>query len=316
MKKGSRLSSILLLALLCGMFILFGCSKKTPQQEGAQTSAAAEEQTADEGPRSNVSARKIVPSTIYRRINLDGDITSLRSADVVPNIGGILHSFLVEEGRYVRKGQIVAQVDPSKPGQQFLLSPVHAPIDGLLSTKLVKVGNPVTTSSVIARISDDSELVVDLFVPEKYVAEVHKDTYGYLTLISFPDKKFKMKTKSISSALSTVTHTMKLTMEFVDTDDRMKSGMFGTVELIFREIKDAAIVRRDYIVQRYFNERNNIGVYKVEDGKAVYQIIELGEEDGDYYEVTKGLSAGDVIVTTGQESLSDGSMLNVLAVEE
>ena len=65
MKKDSRLSIILLLALLCNMFIIFGCSKKTLQQEGTQTNAAAEEQTADEGPISNVSARKIVPSTIY-----------------------------------------------------------------------------------------------------------------------------------------------------------------------------------------------------------------------------------------------------------
>ena len=125
-----------------------------------------------------------------------------------------------------------------------------------------------------------------------------------------------MKTRTISSTLSTVTHTMKVTMEFVDKDDRMKSGMFGTMELIFREIKGVPTVRRDYIVQRYFNEKNNIGVYKVEDGKAVYQIIELGEEDGDYYEVINGLSSGDIIVTTGQEALSDGIALNVLVVEE
>ncbi len=315
MKHESIRSGILLLTLLCGIVITFGCTKKTSQQESGQ-GAAVEAQADNEGPKTNVSARKIVPSIIYRRINLDGDITSLRSADVVPHTGGVVHSFLVEEGQYARKGQVIAQVDPSKPGQQFLLSPVYAPIEGVLSTKLVKVGNPVTTSSVIARISDDSELVVELFIPEKYVAEINEDTYGYLTLMSFPGKKFKMKTRTISSTLSTVTHTMKVTMEFVDKDDRMKSGMFGTMELIFREIKGVPTVRRDYIVQRYFNEKNNIGVYKVEDGKAVYQIIELGEEDGDYYEVINGLSSGDIIVTTGQEALSDGIALNVLVVEE
>ena len=55
-------------------------------------------------PKTNVSARKIVPSIIYRRINLDGDITSLRSADVVPNTGGVVHSFLVEEGPVCPQG--------------------------------------------------------------------------------------------------------------------------------------------------------------------------------------------------------------------
>ena len=300
---------ILVIGILFG--VATGCTKKASPQEGGEGKSQADA----EGPRANVSAKKIVPTTIYRRINLDGDVSSQRSADVVPNIGGVLHSFLVDEGQYVKKGQVVAQVDPSKPGQQFLLSPVHAPIAGVLSTKLVKIGNPVITSSIIARISDDAELVVELFVPEKYVAEVNKDTYGYLTLISFPDKKFKLKTKSISSALSTVTHTMKLTMEFEERDERLKSGMFGTIELVFKEIKDVPVVRRDYIVQRYFNEKSNIGVYRIVDDKAVYQIIELGEEDGDYYEVTDGLSPGDVIVTTGQESLSDGSMLNVLTVE-
>ncbi len=231
-------------------------------------------------------------------------------------ISGTLHSYLVEEGQPVRKGQVIAQVDPSKPGQQFLLSPVTAPIAGILNTVIVKVGNPVSPTSIIAKISDDSELVVELFIPEKYVSEVNETTIGYLSLISFPDRRFKLKTRSISPTLSSITHTMRLTMEFLETDIRMKPGMFGTTELILKEFKDIPIIRRDHIVQRFFNERNNIGVFRVEDERAVFQIIELGEEDGDYYEVKNGLSEGDLIVTSGQESLVNGTLLQVLDLEE
>ncbi len=305
---------LLWLSLIFSALAAYGCAKKTAPQENDQTAEIGGNPEEESAYR--VNAKRIGLSTIYRRINIDGDVATMKSADIVPNISGTLHSYLVEEGQPVRKGQVIAQVDPSKPGQQFLLSPVTAPIAGILNTVIVKVGNPVSPTSIIAKISDDSELVVELFIPEKYVSEVNETTIGYLSLISFPDRRFKLKTRSISPTLSSITHTMRLTMEFLETDIRMKPGMFGTTELILKEFKDIPIIRRDHIVQRFFNERNNIGVFRVEDERAVFQIIELGEEDGDYYEVKNGLSEGDLIVTSGQESLVNGTLLQVLDLEE
>ena len=58
--------------------------------------------------------------------------------------------------------------------------------------------------------------------------------------------------------------------------------------------------------------QDKIFVYRVIDGKAVATRIEVSPiHDGVNYTVTKGLSAGDVIVTTGVGLLNDGDEIKV-----
>lgn len=324
--KGIMKISLFLLIFM-GVVFFVACSDDEKKEESKEAVEETNKSTSSGGGRGfrrkqdeyNINAKTVTLGSIYRRINIDGDVTATDSANVTPDAGGTLHSLQVEEGDTVRKGQVIAQVDPSKPGQKFLLSPVKAPISGTVSTIFIKVGNPVGQSSVIAEIADNSELIVELYIPERYASEVDMGTKGTLSLISFPNEVFPLKARTVSSVLSTVTHTMKVTLSFEKRDKRIKSGMFGTIELILEEIENVPFLRRDYIVQRYFDEANNTGVFKVvEDmGKTTseFQKVVLGVEDGDYYEIKEGIAEGDVIVITGQERLVNGAALRILEID-
>ena len=61
---------------------------------------------------------------------------------------------------------------------------------------------------------------------------------------------------------------------------------------------DKAVVRQVGSGERY--------VYLYRDGKAVYQVVELGDQQGDYYEVLKGLQAGDQVIISAPSTLKNG----------
>ncbi len=293
---------------------LVACGSGTSSQTGTSATPAG---GAFEKEIFNINATKVIPTSIARKITLDGDVKAADIATVTPDVAGKLASLLVEEGEKVRKGQDIAQVDPSRPGQDFLLSPVTAPISGTISSIYIKTGNPVLPSSIIAEISDNSRIQIELFVPERFVNDIKPGKKGELTLVSFPGEIFPLTTTTTSNVLSTLTHTMKISMEFDNTDSRIKSGMFGTVELELERVDSVPTVRRDHIIQRFFEGKNNNGVFLVKEEEenfvSRFVAIELGIEDKDYYEVKKGLQENDIIVTTGQDSLVDGSYVRVLS---
>ncbi len=54
-------------------------------------------------------------------------------------------------------------------------------------------------------------------------------------------------------------------------------------------------------------------VYVAVDGVASRREVELGFREGDLVEVVSGLAAGDPVVVVGQDGLSDGTPVQVLA---
>ena len=56
-------------------------------------------------------------------------------------------------------------------------------------------------------------------------------------------------------------------------------------------------------------------VYVVGDGVALRREVELGFAEGDFVEAVSGLEDGDQVVVVGQDGLSDGTPIQVLAAD-
>ena len=86
-------------------------------------------------------------------------------------------------------------------------------------------------------------------------------------------------------------------------DASLRPGMYARVHIDFGSkdvlsVLDKAVVRQVGSGERY--------VYVYRDGKAVYQVVELGDQQGDHYEVLKGLQAGDQVIISAPSTLKNG----------
>lgn len=275
-----------------------------------------------------VTATTVNPSVIEEIITIGGDIQAVNAVSVTPDTAGTLDRLLVVEGQKVRKGETIAYVDPSKAGQNFLPSPVKAPISGIVSSLPTKVGNSINVQQVIATIADNSEVEMKLSIPEKYISKLSKESKGVLSLISFPHQTFAMSVKTLSSVLSSNTHTMPVTMKFDEISDDIRSGMYGSLDLILERKEEVLVLPRDVIVIRLVENKNTLGVFVVnditsteitdnqEDIKTVrFATVEIGLETNNQVEIVSGLNAGNIVVTQGQNSLSDGSVVRIFTLD-
>jgi multidrug efflux pump subunit AcrA (membrane-fusion protein) len=105
-------------------------------------------------------------------IEINGDIVSGEQVAVLPDAAGKLASMKVELGSSVRKGDIIAEVDPSRPGTNYFLSPVYAPISGIVTAAPLSVGSTVSTGTTITTISVMDNLKVEVMIPEREVGQL------------------------------------------------------------------------------------------------------------------------------------------------
>ena len=96
-------------------------------------------------------------------------------------------------------------------------------------------------------------------------------------------------------------HTFDVTIVPDVQDKRLMPGMFAQVQVTAAEKTDALIVPRDAIVQ----VNGEPTVFVNQDNVAVARKVQTGITDEKTAEIVSGLSAGEQIVTLGQNGLKD-----------
>src|SRR5688572_26329470 len=83
--------------------------------------------------------------------------------------------------------------------------------------------------------------------------------------------------------------------------------MFARVRLFTSEARDSALIPEESL----FPVGDDKYVYKVIDGKAIRQKVEIGQRRDGKVEIVSGLAASDVIVTAGHLKIRDGAAVRV-----
>jgi membrane fusion protein (multidrug efflux system) len=92
---------------------------------------------------------------------------------------------------------------------------------------------------------------------------------------------------------------------------KLKSGMFGKVEIVFDEHHDSLILAQSAII----TQDNRSHVFVVKKGKAIQTPITLGFAHQGRVEILQGLVDDDLIITTGQQILKHETKVEVLKDE-
>lgn len=259
----------------------------------------------------SVKTQTAAVSTLHDYVITNGEIQPQTSVDVFPDRGGKIASVEVTLGSYVKKGTVIAKVDPSEPGAQYAQSPVYAPISGTVISSPLKVGTKVSASTVITAIGDVQNLQITANVPERFVSSLKTGLKADIVLESYPDQKFSATVTRVSPVVDQQSRTKEVIMNFDRADQRVNAGMFAKVTLWtedysgFITIPSAAVVTKNlnqvvYIV----NEDNEtVRTSPVKTGKSVDSMIQ----------VTEGINPGDKVVIEGMRILSEGAKIQVIS---
>ncbi|WP_242457192.1 efflux RND transporter periplasmic adaptor subunit [Treponema zioleckii] len=254
----------------------------------------------------SVRTMDLAVTTLHGYISTNGDIESQNQVAVYPDIGGKIVSSNVLLGSPVRKGQILAYVDPSEPGSYYRASAVYSPISGSVITTPVKNGTKVTTSTAITTIGDINNLQVSADVPERYVGVLKVGLKAKISVEAYPDTTFDATVFRVSPVVDSTSRTKNVILHFDERDSRINAGMFAKVILYTEDYEGAVVMPATSVVQngdKYY-------AYAVNDDSTVSKReVTLGKNVDGMVQLLSGVSEGEKIVIQGQTSLADGSKI-------
>jgi multidrug efflux pump subunit AcrA (membrane-fusion protein) len=298
---------ILLIAVVAALAVFTIMGRNAPIAGGAPGFPGAK--GAEEEMVYTVLARELAPLTMENYLKFNGDVIAETSVDLYPDTSGELTALYVSLGSYVRKNQVIAKVDPSVPGQVYVASPVKSTITGTVTDLPFDVGDTISSAQVpVATVGDLTELQVECYISEKYMADVALGQKASISFEPFEGERFAGTVSEISPVLDTSSRTLEIKITLDDRDDKIKSGMFASVKLITEEKEAVLAVPSESII----SSSEGDFVYLVGNGNvAEKRFIDTGLSIDGLTEVSGGLSSGDSLVVRGQSMLKDGSALRV-----
>lgn len=305
MKTNNRAWYFLIAVLVLSSTLVVSCGKKD-----ADTAKDTEETT-----DTVVFAVTTVTTTrgdLNDYLEFGGDVMAKSNLDILPDAAGKIAQVLVSVGEKVGKNQVIAYVDPSRPGMNFEYSPVKSPISGTITAVNIVPGSMVSQQLSIAKVSKMETLEVSMNVPERFVSKVQQGQKAYLRFDAYPGEVFFASVSEVSPVLDQSSRTMAVKLTFDKKDPRIKAGMFARVKLITDvrsnvvKIPEAAIVNR-------FGENFVFVVIPGEQASVRRQEVTIGVRIDEKAEILSGLSPDAEVVVRGQTLLEDGSLINVVS---
>ena len=232
---------------------------------------------------------------------------------VLSEIAGKLVRIRVSVGDRVGKADVVAEVDPSKPGASYALSAVLSPITGTVTSVPVQLGESVGMSTTIVKVGIIDRIEVIVLVPERDVAKLRLGMPAAVRLEALPGEELQAILSKLSPVVDSVSRTKEIRLKFAGQDPRVNSGMFAKVRLYTDAVADAIVVSESAIVTRSGKTYAFVVSGASGQEKAQRRDVRKGVSVDGMTAILEGIAEGERVVTVGQELLSDGTRVRVLA---
>ena len=203
--------------------------------------------------RERVYAVVTQPASIVKlqdSIEINGEVDVKTNVAIYPEIGGKLVSLTVEVGDRVEKGQVIATVDPSKPGYSYVMNPVKSTISGVVTQVISRVGTTLTTGTGIVTIGDIDNLVIHANIPERNVGELKKNLVADVFFPAYPDTAFKAHITWISPVVDPASRSKQIELTLDKKDSRINTGMFPKIKHYTTVYNGDIVVPDDAVVPR------------------------------------------------------------------
>lgn len=184
---------------------------------------------------------------------------------------------------------------------------IRAPFAGTIGLRSVSVGEYVKEGQDIVNLESLDPLKVDFRIPEVHLSQVKNGQSLQITLDAVADRAYGGQVYAINPLLDAAGRSIVIRATVPNPDGRLRPGMFARVRLLTSALKEAIMVPEESL----FPVGEEKYVYRVVDGRARRQKVEIGLRREGKVEIVAGVGAGDIVVTAGHQKIRDGAAVRV-----
>ncbi len=192
---------------------------------------------------------------------------------------------------------------------------LRAPFAGRLGITTVNPGQYLNTGDKVVTLQALDPIYVDFKLPQQQLATIIIGQAVNLTADAFAGVKFAGKITAIDPRVDAGTRNFQAEATIPNAERRLMPGMFARVAVQAGDVKhyltlpQTAITYNPYGATIFLATRKDGGTDK--DLVAQQSFVTLGTTRGDQVAVLQGVKEGDLVVTSGQLKLLNGTPLIV-----
>lgn len=261
------------------------------------------------------------------QLDIDPDTAQLHSLEANAEIASI--TYHRDLAQYKVKGVSKEQVDTdlanlksanAQVAQQVATiaqKTITAPFTGRVGICVVNPGQYINPGQKVTMLQTLDPMYVDFYLPQQQISQVKINQPVSITVDGYPGKAFTGKITTVDPGLDPDVRNVEVEATIANPDNILAPGMFANV------IVNAGSAEQNItlpITAVSFNSYGDV-VYVVKqkgqdkNGKPILtanqRFVITGKKRGDQIVISSGIKAGDVVVTSGQLKLKNGSVIMI-----
>lgn len=243
------------------------------------------------------------------QVNLQKAQSDLARMQILYDGGDLSEQEYEQYTNAVKTAQLQYNSAKTSYDQQVSYSSVTAPISGKVESCSAEVYDRANMNGELCVISGEGEKKVTFYVTQRMLENL---AVGDSLTVEKSGNTYNAVIDEINTMVDDSTGMFKVEAQLTDTDNNAATG--STVKLTVTTGKAENVMTIP--VDAVYYSGGNAYVYLYEDGKAKKASIEVGINDDDYVEVTGGLSADDLVVSTWSNNLYEGADIQLAGSSE
>lgn len=257
------------------------------------------------------------------QLNADSDIALLHSLEAQEKLAEIIYHR--DSAQFAVKAISKAVLDTDEQNLKNLQAQVaqqeaivakktlKAPFTGRLGVSTVNVGQYLNPGDQVVTLQALDPLYADFFIPQQKLAQLHIGSIVNIKTDTYPDKIFTGKVTTINPIVDVNTRNVQIEATIANPQSEIYPGMFVSAEVHTNPIKQYLTLPQTAISFNPYGEIAYIVQQKGKDknGKPQLSVLQTfvttGEKRGDQIAILDGLKEGEMVVTSGQLKLKNGS---------
>lgn len=194
---------------------------------------------------------------------------------------------------------------------------IRAPFSGRLGIVTINLGQYLHPGDKIATLEQLDPIYVDFYIPQQALVQLKMGQPIRLTTDAFPGQIFTGAITTIEPKVDPATRNIAIEATLSNPKGLLLPGMFATVEVEVKALQHYLTLPQTAISYNPYGDIVYVITEKGTDGKGKPQqianqvFVKLGEKRGDQVAILTGLKKGDLVVTSGQLKLKNGSIVAI-----
>jgi len=261
--------------------------------------------------------------TLLLKLRSDDDQAKLESLQATADLNQITYDRDQKQFKLQAVSQATIDTDAANlknaqaqaAQQQAILDKktLKAPFTGHLGIRAVDLGQYLGAGTVIVTLQALDPIFVDFFVPQQSIDQLKLGQPVAVKIDAFKDQTFPGEVSAINPKVDASTRNVQVRATMKNADHRLIPGMYATIDistgapLNYVTLPQTAITYSPYGNTVYIVDEKGKDASGKPQLVARQNFVTMGSTRGDQVAVLKGVNEGEMVVTSGQIKLHNGS---------